>query len=176
MKSTNRNARRIALAVCLSVSGLLPQTAIPMPTETQGKAVASPAHAHGWETLSPADRAYLFGAHTHGAAQPRMAYMTEEEMQRTEGKFGLAGAVVGAVGGASGYIGSTIGSGSGSVWGLAGATVSGAVGGFFLGPVSSIGANTILASQIGFYGGMLGGFVEKGCNSCHATRPDSARR
>ena len=94
-------------------------------------------------------------------------------MSETEGKVGPVGALVGAIGGAAGYVGTAIGSGNGSAAGLAGATVAGAIGGFLLGPSGHVAANSILATQVGFYGGLAGGFVERAansCSSCHSTR------
>lgn len=171
MKSTNRNTRRIVLAVCLSVSaGLLPQTAIPMPTETQGKAVASPAHAHGWETLSPEDSAYLFGGEAHGLAHPKMAHMTEEEMRTTEGKSGPA-ALGGFAAGALTSVASNMLTGqpiSGSqaiAWGIAGAT-----GAWMSSIPSTLGVfgQNFVAGVAGWGAGNTAGGVCSG--SCHAAR------
>lgn len=117
--------------------------------------------------LTQEDLEFLVGAfHARETTRTILSYLDQQEMIKTEGKVGPIGAVVGAVGGAAGYIGTTIGSGSGSTTGLVGATVAGAIGGFVMGPSGQIMANGILASQVGFYGGLVGGFAERAANSC----------
>lgn len=141
--------------------------AIPMPLEiTPPLAVA--------QSLTQDEMMFLIGVdHQYHSNHSKIAYLSQKEMSETKGKVGPAGAFVGAIGGAAGYIGTAIGSGNGSVAGFAGATVAGAIGGFIAGPSGQIAANAILASQLGFYGGLAGGYVESAvgsCSSCHSTR------
>lgn len=120
------------------------------------------------QVLSQEELEFLVGKlSAHERRFNSLAYLSQREMAETEGKIGPAGAIVGAISGAAGYIGSSIGSGDGSISGLAGATVTGAIGGFLMGPSGSIAANSMLFGQLGFYGGFAGGLAERMCSSCH---------
>lgn len=158
--------RTFAALVSIAMLGV-PQSAIPMPSETTPPSTAS-------QSLTREEMEFLMGeVHRNHGNHATLSYLSQKEMSETEGKVGPAGAVVGAIGGAAGYIGTTIGSGNGSAAGLAGATLAGALGGFLAGPSGQVAANSILASQVGFYGGLAGGFVERAvnsCSSCHSAR------
>ncbi|EKP0299050.1 hypothetical protein ABR850_06815 [Aeromonas veronii] len=95
-----------------------------------------------------------------------MKELSIEELELVSGAMGPAGAVVGGIAGGAGYIGSATVTGEGDVAGFAGAVGSGAAVGF-LGPMGggvALGAEVVLATQVGFYGGMLSGFIEDAFN------------
>ena len=160
-----RVSARVLSLVVLGVS----QPALPMSLD-----VAS--HGAVGEVIpvfSKEELELLVGRHAGGQKYVNLAYLDQKEMERTEGRVGVVGGVVGGIGGLTGYVGTTIGSGNGSVAGMVGATLAGAIGGFLAGPSGQIAANSILASQVGFYGGLAGGLVERAansCSSCHSVR------
>jgi hypothetical protein len=97
--------------------------------------------------------------------ESNMRELTDDEIGYVSGSWGIVGAVVGAIGGAAAYYGNSVVTGDGSWGGMAGATLAGAVGGFFLGPTGQLGANSILSGTFGVYGGMISGGVENMVNS-----------
>jgi hypothetical protein len=141
------------------------------------------APSYGSQTLTPEEMNFLFNTFHKGEKnEPKFAFLSEEEAVHTVGKIGPAGAVVGAIGGASAYIGAAMVDGDATVKGLAQATVSGALAGALLGPGAPVVANSILASQVGFYGGMAGALIVNSgggggggsCSSCHSARRSSS--
>ena len=86
------------------------------------------------------------------------------DLEFVSGAVGPPGALIGGVTAAAGYIGNSMATGEGSAEGLVGATVTGAVGGFILGPAGlgagQIAASTAVGAHIGYYSGMLGGQVQ----------------
>ncbi|MBS3935870.1 MAG: hypothetical protein KGZ43_06830 [Sulfuritalea sp.] len=191
MKSTNRSARRIALAVCLPVSaGLLPQTAIPMPTELQVDAALN--HYQGSSSLSAEDMIHLFGNGANGSTHLRIASLTEEKMLATEGKNPVAVIAAVATGaafltGGAASIGMDVLNGQSVNWNNAIASATGGAwtaGSAALMTVSGVGPITTVALSPLIGGGSLlatlnglnslsnswGGGGAGDCNSCHATR------
>lgn len=164
MKFTSRNTRKIALAVSLCIStSLAPQAAISMPAEMQGTAALG--HSHGSSALSTEDMVHLFGNKANGSENSRFAYMTEKDMQQTEGKAGPVDAIAGATLGGLSYLGSATVSDSWSTAAFIGSVVGGGVGGFFTNPF--VGA---------YVGGMAGELAGNACSSCHATYTDKGKR
>lgn len=85
MKPRNRNNNKIALAITLCIcSSLAPQAAISMPEKIQDE--SNLTHTPSLSSLSSEDMIHLFGKKSGGAAHSQIAYITEEEMHRTEGK------------------------------------------------------------------------------------------
>lgn len=163
---TRPKIRTVSALLSITMLGIS-QPATPMPSEAMPRMTAA-------QSLTKDEMAFLMGdIHRDLGNHAKLSYLSQQEMLETEGKVGPVGAVVGAIGGATGYIGTTIGSGNGSAAGLAGATLAGAIGGFLAGPSGQAVANSILASQVGFYTGLAGGFVERAatsCSSCHSAR------
>lgn len=127
----------------------------------------APSSSAATQQLTSEEMAFLMGeVHRRHGDHAVLMHLSQQEMSETEGKMGPLGALVGGIGGAAGYMGSTVGSGEGSVGGLVGATLAGAIGGLIAGPTGQIMANSILASQVGFYAGMVEGFAERAVNSC----------
>lgn len=94
-----------------------------------------------------------------------MRELSMREMQLVSGAFGPIGSAIGAASGAATYIGAAIGAGEGSLGVLIGSTVTGAIVGGLTGPAGisamQAGAYIIIGTQIGFYGGMAGGFTQR---------------
>ncbi|WP_157666796.1 hypothetical protein [Aeromonas salmonicida] len=95
-----------------------------------------------------------------------MKELSIEELELVSGAMGPAGAAVGGIAGGAGYIGYAVATGEGDLAGFAGAVGGGAAMGF-LGPAGgglALGAETVLATQVGFYGGMATGYIEDAFN------------
>lgn len=125
----------------------------------------APSSSAATQQLTSEEMAFLMGeVHRRHGDHAVLMHLSQQEMSETEGKMGPLGALVGGIGGAAGYIGGAVGSGEGSLEGLITSTLTGAAYGFVLGPSGQIMANSILASQVGFYSGAAVGFV---CSGCH---------
>ena len=130
------------------------------------------------QTLTQEEIRFLMGNSAPQNRPASLAYLSQQEMAETEGKFGLPGAIIGAVGSSAAYAGSVMTSGQQGSWaGFAEAASTGAAFGFFGGPVSGWVGKAILSSQLGFYAGMAGGLVRRGveCFSLQSIDRDGER-
>lgn len=133
---------------------------------SQALALSAETPAMTPQTLTQDEIHFLMGDHAPQNRPASLAYLSQQEMSETEGRFGLPGALIGAIGSGAAYAGAVMTSGDQGSWaGFAEATAIGAAAGFFGGPVSGLAAKSILASQVGFYAGMTGGLVKRGINS-----------
>ncbi len=96
-----------------------------------------------------------------------MKELAIHELELITGGYGIHGAVAGAIVGAAGYIGFEATSESGSLSGLAGAIAAGAATGFISGPpgIYANAATAIGLGQVSFYGGMMGGMINRGLDA-----------
>lgn len=107
-----------------------------------------------------------------------MRELSTRDLELVPGAAGPVGAAIGAFTGAATYIGYSIGSGEGSMSGFIGSTLTGAAVGFVSGPAGlsamQNGALMIGGSQVGFYGGMIGGFADRALNAAGTNYNDIA--
>lgn len=107
-----------------------------------------------------------------------MKELSTRDLELVSGAVGPIGAVIGAATGAATYVGYSIATGQGSLSGLFGSTATSAGVGFVSGPTGlsamQAGALTIGGTQLGFYGGMLGGYVQSGIDAAGTNYGDAA--